>query len=306
LAGGGVACVAAEGLGKRYGSVWGLVEAGFSAPWGAVTVIAGPNGAGKTTTVGILATILRPSRGRATVAGYDVVREAWRVRERIALVPQDARVDPNWTPREAVKWYLVARGWRPREAEARAREVLEALGLLEVADRPGWGLSGGQRRLTVNAMVLASEAPVVFLDEPTTGVDVEKRYQVWSLIRSYAREGRCIIMTTHDMQEAGRLADHVVLLSRGRVVAEGSPEELRSRLPYRYRVVARRPRREAPPGGLGAPVLRIGDTLILYAETRSEALALASELEAESVSVEETGFEDVYLYHVHRGGPEGR
>ena len=290
--------VVAEGLAKRYpGGVWGAIDVSFSSPWHRVTVLLGPNGAGKTTTIGILSTILKPSRGRGLVAGFDVVREAREVRRRIALVPQETRIDLNWTPLEAVKWYLVARGWSIRDAERRAREVLEQLGLWEIRNRSGWGLSGGQKRKTVTAMALATEAEVVFLDEPTTGLDVESRYGVWDAVRGAAAEDRCIVFTTHDMREAEMLADHAVFISKGRVVAEGSPGRLREALPYRHRVVLRRPRRS--PEGLTAKTIRVGDTVIAYASSRGEAHAIAEEAEAESATVEPVGFEDVYLYYVH-------
>lgn len=295
-------CVVAECLEKRYeDGQWGARCVTFRAPRGGVTVLLGPNGAGKTTTVGMLATLLRPTGGRGIVAGFDVVGEAWEVRRRVAVMPQEARVDPNWTPWEAVKWYLVARGLPRVEAERRAREALQALGLWGVRGRPGWVLSGGQRRKTVVAMVLYSGAEVVFLDEPTAGLDVESRYVVLEQVREKARGHGCVVVTTHDMREAEMLASHVVLMHRGRVVAEGAPGELRGRLPYSWRVVARGAR-SAPPA---AASLRIGSTLILYAESRGEALGLASEVDADSVTVEPVGFEDVYLYHVHIGGGEG-
>jgi len=296
---GAYTCITARGLAKKYDGSWGVVDASFTAPGGAVTVLVGPNGAGKTTTVGMLSTVLRPSRGDAWVEGLHVVRDAWRLRRRIALVPQEARIDPNWTPWEAVRWYLVARGWGLREAAAAARRALEELGLWEARNRPGWVLSGGQRRRVVAAMALASEASVVFLDEPTTGLDVEARYRVWELVRREASRGRCIVFTTHDMREAGVLADHAVLMHRGRVVAEGPPAALASRLPYRYRVVLTGARRVPD----AARLLRLGEsTVIAYAGTRREALRVAAEAEAEKIVVEETSFEDVYLIHVHGAG----
>ncbi|BES81848.1 ABC transporter ATP-binding protein [Pyrodictium abyssi] len=179
-------------------------------------------------------------------------------------------------------------------------ELLEQLGLWEIRSRSGWGLSGGQKRKTVTAMALATEAEVVFLDEPTTGLDVESRYSVWDAVRSAAAEGRCIVFTTHDMREAEMLADHAVFISRGRVVAEGSPERLREALPYRYRVVLRRPRRSP----VAAKTIRLGDTVIAYTRSRSEAHAVAEDAEAESATVEPVGFEDVYLYYVHEAQRE--
>jgi len=254
--------------------------------------VLGPNGAGKTTTIGMLATILRPTRGRGLVLGYDVVGDVWRVRRLIALMPQECRVDYNWTPLETVKWYLVMRGLSRRDAERQARVWLERLGLWECRNRTGWALSGGQRRKTIVAAILASEAPVVFLDEPTAELDVESRYSIWSAVRSAAEEGRTVILTTHDMREAEMLADHVVLISRGRVLVEGDPKTLIDRIPYRYRVVL---------WGAGlAPsedCISVSGTMVCYADTWEEAAALARSAGASKAVVEKVGLEDVYIHY---------
>ncbi len=291
------AAVEARGLAKLYpGGTWGARNVSFTAGYGGVTVILGPNGAGKTTTIRMLATLLKPTRGEARVAGFDVVREVWGVRRRVALVPQEARIDPNLTPFESVKWYLVARGWSISDASRRAREVLEELGLWEVRGKPGWVLSGGQRRRVITAMVLATEAEVVFLDEPSTGLDVESKYAVWGAVRREARRGRAVLLTTHDMREAEMLADHAVLISEGVVVAEGEPRLLRSKLPWSHRVVVRGAR-----GRLECSI-ELGDSCILYARSAREAYEIAARLDAESVAIEEVGFEDVYLYYTRLGG----
>jgi ABC-2 type transport system ATP-binding protein len=293
--------VVAEKLAKKYpGGVWGVVDASFQVEWGRVAVLLGPNGAGKTTTVGMLTTILKPTKGRGLVAGYDVVREPSSVRRVVALVPQEARIDLNWTPLEAVKWYLVLRGLPLSKASSEAKRVLSELGLWSKRDRPGWSLSGGERRKTLVAMVLASGADVIFLDEPTAGLDVESRYVVWSAVRSASREGRTIIFTTHDMREAEMLADVAIFIYRGRVIASGPPSRLRESLPYTYRVVARKPLTRIEE--LGYSARRLGDTVIVYARSRREADSIASSIEAESISIEHVTFEDVYMYYVSRGG----
>jgi len=285
--------IEARNLAKEYsGGVWGAVDVSFDASYGEITVLLGPNGAGKTTTIGMLATILRPTRGFARVGSFDVVREARQVRRIIALCPQDVSVDPNWTPLEAVVGYLSIRGLSFSEARKLARYWLEVLDLWSVRNRIARALSGGQRKRIAVAMVLASGAPIVFLDEPTVGLDVEGRYRVWRALREFAREGRCIVMTTHDMKEAEILADRVVMLSRGRVVAQGSPEELVSRYRFRYRVIAKGVKSvpsEAP------RVLELGDRTIMYAEDRETAASLAARVAADSVVIERTGLEDVYL-----------
>ena len=169
-----------EGLGKRYpNGVWGARDVNLTAKYGEVTVLLGPNGAGKTTTVGMLTTILKPTKGGARVARYDVVKDYAEVRKRIALCPQDISIDANWTPLEAVVGYLMLRGFSKGDAVKEAKYWLEVLDLWSVRNRMARALSGGQRKRVAVAMVLASNAPVLFLDEPSAGLDVEGRYKVW-------------------------------------------------------------------------------------------------------------------------------
>ncbi|MEN3000175.1 MAG: ABC transporter ATP-binding protein [Acidilobaceae archaeon] len=174
-----VGAVIAEALGKQYSSgVWGAVDVSFEAKEGEILVLLGPNGSGKSTTIHILTTLIKPTKGRGLVAGYDVVRDAEKVRKRVALMPQDGRPDPNWTPFEAVYWYLVARGLSLSSARQEAKRWLEQLDLWEVRNTPGWELSGGQRRRMLVSMILAADAEVIFLDEPTEAVDVEGKYTI--------------------------------------------------------------------------------------------------------------------------------
>lgn len=294
--------VVAEGLAKRYpGGVWGAVDVRLCAKRGEVTVLLGPNGSGKTTTVNMLAAILRPTRGTAKVLGFDVSREPWEVRRRVALVPQEGRPDYNWSPWQAVKWYLVARGFSLGEAEKAAREWLERLGLWGVRDRPCWGLSVGTQRRVMAAMALATQAPVVFLDEPTSGVDVDGKYAIWGAIREAARAGRAVVYTTHDMREAEMVADRVVVLSSGKTVAEGSPRELIGSLPYKYKVVVRGGAQIDAGSSIAVWSLSLGDIAVHYFRAAEEAHEFAKKVSS-GVEIERVGLEDVYLFYTRNGG----
>ncbi|MCX8195605.1 MAG: ABC transporter ATP-binding protein [Acidilobaceae archaeon] len=286
--------VLANKLGKLYqNGVWGCREVSFLTLTGETVVLLGPNGSGKSTTIHMLTTLIKPTKGEGKVLGYDIVKDYEKVRKNIALMPQEGRPDPNWTPYEAVKWYLVARGLSLSSASAEAKMWLEELDLWEVRNRTGWEISGGQRRRTLVAMVLASDAPVIFLDEPTDGMDVEGKYKVWDALRKATKRGRSIVYTTHNMREAEQVASKVVIISEGKSVVSGPPHELVRGLPFRYRVRASR-----KPANAEFSV-RVGETVIAYFESFSEAL---SALEEGSASVEEVSLEDVYLYYVKGRG----
>jgi len=180
------------GLGKRFGDVWGVRGLSIEAPEGSITMLLGPNGSGKTTTVRLLTTVYRPSEGDAEVMGYRLTRDYRRIRRLVTYLPQEISLFNMWTPIDAVKWVLVARGYSPGEASSRAREWMERLGIWEYRGRKGWTLSGG--------------------------IDLSARVEIWGVIRDEARSGRTVILTTHDMMEGEALADRVVLLHRGRVL----------------------------------------------------------------------------------------
>jgi len=284
--------VEAEKLAKRYpGNVWGAREITFTAEKGKITILLGPNGAGKTTTIGMLTTILKPTKGIARVMGYSVVEDKWKVRELIALCPQDIRVDYNWSPLDALKGYLTIRGFSKEEVKDRAERYLKYLDLWNVKDKPSIQLSGGQRKRIAVAMVLASDSPVIFLDEPSAGLDVEGKYIVWKTLREEANKGKTIILTTHDMREAEIIGDYIVMISGGKSVAKGTVEELKSRVPYRYKLVIKElrsmPFREH---------INLGDRKIVYAETKEDLMSKIEKIDARSVGVEEIGLEDAYLH----------
>ncbi|RLF02629.1 MAG: ABC transporter ATP-binding protein [Thermoprotei archaeon] len=300
---GSAGAVEAVGLGRRYGKVWGLRNATFMVKRGELVVLVGPNGAGKTTTIKILTTNLRPSKGRATVLGFDVMKEYREVRRKIAYMPQDFTIGWDHTPFEALTWNLVARGWPISDAKAQARRWLELVGLWECRDRPIRTLSGGQKRRATVAAVLATEADVMFLDEPTAGLDVEVRHKVWRAIRETLANGASILLTTHDMGEAETIGDRVVLIDKGITVAEGKPYELVRTLPYEYRIVVGK--FEGLEGF--ANLIDLGDRAVIYAESYGEMVRLVEELGRVTVIhlVGRVGLEDAYLRLVSRGGGSG-
>jgi ABC-2 type transport system ATP-binding protein len=193
---------------------------------GAVCGILGPNGAGKTTAVRLLTTLLRPDAGSARVAGHDLVREPAAVRRRIGVTGQYASVDGDLTGRQNLR--LFARLHRVRDAAARADELLERFGLTEAAGRTAATYSGGMRRRLDLAASLIRRPAVLFLDEPTTGLDPASRNQIWDAVRELKRDGTTVLLTTQYLEEADRLADDIALVARGRVAHTGSPAQLKA------------------------------------------------------------------------------
>jgi ABC-2 type transport system ATP-binding protein len=221
--------VEARGLRKAFGEVQALDGLSLAVTAGSVLGLLGPNGSGKTTTVSILATSLRPDGGRATVAGLDVVTEAAQVRRVIGLAGQFAAVDPNLTGRENLR--LIGRLSRlgRRQARVRADELLDSFSLNAAADRLVRGYSGGMRRRLDVAAALLHRPAVLFLDEPTAGLDPESRFALWDSVRDLARSGTTVLLTTQYLEEADALADQVVIISAGRVADTGTPAELKTR-----------------------------------------------------------------------------
>ncbi|MFJ5778319.1 ATP-binding cassette domain-containing protein [Streptomyces sp. NPDC093094] len=218
--------VLSEGLEKRFGAVHALRGLDLAVAAGTVCGMLGPNGAGKTTAVRLLTTLLRPDAGSARIAGHDLVREAAAVRERIGVTGQYASVDGDLTGRENLR--LFARLHRVRGPNAAADALLERFGLAEAAGRAASTYSGGMRRRLDLAASLVRRPEVLFLDEPTTGLDPASRNRIWDAVRDLAAEGTTVLLTTQYLEEADRLADDVVLVERGRVAHTGSPAELKS------------------------------------------------------------------------------
>ncbi|MEN3305229.1 MAG: oleandomycin transport system ATP-binding protein [Micromonosporaceae bacterium] len=222
--------VQAEGLVKRFGATTALAGVDLAVRTGSVLGLLGPNGAGKTTAVRVLATLLRPDAGRATVGGYDVVRQADQVRGLIGLTGQYAAVDEDLTGFENL--VLIARLLElpRRDAKRRATELLERFGLAEAAGRGVKTYSGGMRRRLDLAASLVSRPAILFLDEPTTGLDPRSRGDVWAMVRELVADGVTVLLTTQYLDEADRLAAEIAVIDRGQVIASGSPAELKAKV----------------------------------------------------------------------------
>lgn len=218
--------VLSEGLERRFGEVRALRGLDLAVAEGTVCGLLGPNGAGKTTAVRLLTTLLRPDAGSARIAGRDLVREAAAVRRRIGVTGQYASVDGDLTGRQNLR--LFARLHRVRDASARADELLDRFALTDAADRPASTLSGGLRRRLDLAASLIRRPEVLFLDEPTTGLDPASRNQIWDAVRALKEDGTTVLLTTQYLEEADRLADDIALVDRGRVAHTGSPAALKA------------------------------------------------------------------------------
>jgi ABC-2 type transport system ATP-binding protein len=218
--------VLSEGLEKRFGEVRAVRGLDLAVARGSVVGMLGPNGAGKTTAVRLLATLLRPDAGSARIAGHDLVREPHAVRRAIGVTGQYASVDGDLTGRQNLR--LFARLHRVRDTAARAGELLDRFGLAEAADRPVSTYSGGMRRRLDLAASLIRHPAVLFLDEPTTGLDPVSRNQIWDAVGALKAEGTTVLLTTQYLEEADRLADQVVLMDRGRIAHSGSPPQLKA------------------------------------------------------------------------------
>jgi ABC-2 type transport system ATP-binding protein len=215
---------------KHFGDVRALDGVDLVAQQGKVLGLLGPNGAGKTTLVRVLATLLEPDSGSASVLGFDVRRDAAALRKRIGLAGQYAAVDENLTGLENLTMVGRLYGERRSSAKARGRELLARFDLVEASGRPTKTYSGGMRRRLDLAAALVARPPVIFLDEPTTGLDPRSRLSLWAVIEDLVAEGTTVLLTTQYLDEADRLADTIAVIDHGRLIAEGTPDQLKDRL----------------------------------------------------------------------------
>ena len=222
--------IQAEGIKKTFGKVEALKEVSINVPYGKIVGLLGPNGAGKTTLVRILTTLLKPDAGRARVASYDVERQEDEVRSVVGLTGQFTAIDEYLTGRENLE--LVGKLYHlPREViQTRTEELLAKFDLSEAARRQARTYSGGMKRRLDVAMGLFNRPKVLFLDEPTTGLDPQSRNTTWRIIKELVSEGTTVLLTTQYMEEADQLADRIVVLDHGRVIAEGTPRELKAQI----------------------------------------------------------------------------
>ena len=296
--------VRCEGLTKVYGGsdVRALDSVSFSVSSCGVFVLIGRNGSGKTTLVRILATELEPTSGEAYVDGVDVVAQPWRVRERIAIVPQEARPLPWMTPLQSVLSYLLWRGFSYGEAKRRASEALGLLGLVDYEGTLNRMLSGGLKRKVLVAMVLASEAEVIFLDEPTTGLDPISRRDFWRVLREVARR-RFTFLTTHYLEEAEQLADVVGILDRGQLVRIGSLDMLRRSMRYSYSLKLLSKPAPQLLGSVEGEVVTDEDGYVRVLTSEDEAFQLSRMLAAAGLrfTITPVSLEDMFVYLVGQG-----
>jgi ABC-2 type transport system ATP-binding protein len=292
----------AKELGRRYvwrgGSRQALTGLDLRIPQGGLLGLIGRNGAGKTTFVRIATTQLLPTSGHLSVLGQDVVSEAPEVRRRIAVIPQESRPLYWLTPRELVAYYLRMRGTPRREAEERSKVALQELALIPWADVQVNRLSGGLRRRAMVAMVMASDAEMIFLDEPTTGLDPLARRSVWAAIRKAVGEHRTVVLTTHYLDEAEALSDRLALLEGGRLLLEGTPREVASHVRYPYRVSVESGFTEEELRSYGE-VSRIGTRLLVFThEEEAREIARRGLERGARLALGPVSLEDIFIQMV--------
>jgi ABC-2 type transport system ATP-binding protein len=301
--------IVAEGMVKRFGPVVALESLDLRVPEGTVLGLLGPNGAGKTTSVRILTTLLPPDAGRVEVGGIDVVKHPGRARKIIGLSGQNAAVDEYLTGYENLEMFGRLYQLGKRESRARAADLLERFGLTDAADRPVKTYSGGMRRRLDLAGALVVSPPIIFLDEPTTGLDPRSRLGMWEVINERVRAGTTLLLTTQYLEEADRLADDIIVIDRGREIAHGTPSQLKSQVGGERLQVVLADRRQT---GVAAGILdRIGtdpstvdhETHTVSVPVKSGANALVNavrELDAEGIEPVDIGIhraslDDVFL-----------
>src|SRR5256885_9859339 len=255
-----------EGVVKRFGTTTALAGVDLDVQEGTVFGLLGPNGAGKTTLVRVLATLLAPDAGSAEVFGRDVVHDAAGVRELLGLTGQFAAVDEMLTGRENLQMFGRLFDLSPAEARRRATDLLERFDLTDAADRPARTYSGGMRRRLDLASSLLTQPRVLFLDEPTTGLDPRRRNEIWSVVRELVREGTTLLLTTQYLEEADQLAEQIAVIDHGRVIAQGTGSELKDRVGGQILEVelvsaAERDRARAALTGIGCGEPEPGDRL---------------------------------------------
>lgn len=286
----------------RGGHKRALDAVSYSVPASGVFVLIGRNGSGKTTLIRILATELEPTSGSASFDGLDVMRDAGTLREKIAIVPQEARTVPWMTPMQTVSSYLMWRGFGYYEARRRASDALESLGLKSAMNRLNRMLSGGMKRKVLVASVLSSDAEIIFLDEPTTGLDPVSRREFWDLMKEIGK-GRFTFLTTHYLEEAEALGDRIGMLEGGRLVRIGTLDDLRRSVKHGYSM--------AIPPGQRQPSLRVEEGELMEGSfgyriltSEEEAFSISRDLIKDGIkfTINPVSLDDIFFYLVSREG----
>jgi ABC-2 type transport system ATP-binding protein len=303
----GEAAISARGLVKSFGEVRAVDGVDLEVATGTVLGLLGPNGAGKTTTVRMLTTLLKPDAGEMRVAGLDAIKDAARLRERIGLAGQYAAVDENLTGAENLTMVGRLYGMSRAQAKVRAGELLERFALTDAAKRPARGYSGGMRRRLDLAAALVARPPVLFLDEPTTGLDPRSRIALWETIEGLVADGTTVLLTTQYLDEADRLADKIAVIDHGRVIADGTSDELKDRVGGERLEVTLDDGAQAAaavdalaPLSDELPVLEAGVVKLTVRERRGAIVDAVDRLKAAGVGVDDLGLrrptlDDVFL-----------
>lgn len=291
-----------KNLTKRYGNdPPALDDVTFSIKTAGIFALLGRNGAGKTTLIRILATELNPTSGTASINGIDIIKEAKKIREQIAVMPQEARLVPWLTPRQSIYSYLLYRGFSRSEASSKVRGALDKLGLGKYENALNRHLSGGVKRRVLLTMILATDARILFVDEPTTGLDPVIRADLWDKLNEL-KKTHFIFLTTHYLEEAERLADMIGILENGKLLGLGTLDELRSivRYPYSIRILHGDAAANFPMEN--GEVIRASDGTVQVFTTEEDANKLAEWLvkEKKRFSVYPISLEDIFYYLVRK------
>jgi len=278
-------------------TVEALKDVTISIRKGELFTLLGPNGAGKTTFLRIISTQLLPTKGEAYVLGYDVLTQPNEVRKHIAVVPQDVATYGNFTPWDYSYYFAVLRGMSGKEAKESAEKALKAVELWNLRNRTCETLSGGEKKRAIIALALASNADIFMLDEPTSGLDAVARRSVWAILREMVEQGKTILLTTHIMEEAEIVSDRLAIINNGKMIAEGTPEQIKHLAKEKFRVIV-----EGNLSSLGIAedndrATRFGSKWIIYLEDEEEAIkivrtALKKGLKAETAPIT---LEDVFV-----------